>query len=85
MKQKRKVLPQLKDIFEQSMQDTLKRDLNNDNSILELLEEENATFYIRVLNLFLVNASSYFTINEITRWLETTLLKESELPSIEEE
>lgn len=74
--------PSLIDMFEESLREVAKVDLQKSNDNEELVAYENYTFYYRVIISFTQNAVKYYTNKEIQLWCKENLLDEAVLPEV---
>lgn len=76
--------PDLIDLFKKSMSEISHDDLLDDDNSLEGIREQNDTFYMRVIYLFLDYAGKYYYLHEIKDWLASEILNDEEPEPIEE-
>lgn len=78
----RDIRPSLKDLLIEAIHDTVELDRQQKYVNGELVEQENKTFYYRVIYLFMQRSILYYTNDEVEMWSKKELLNEVSLPEI---
>lgn len=79
----RDIRPPLQDLLIESIHDIIEIDREKEVLDGDSIEQENETFYYRVIYLFMQRSVLYYTNEEIETWSKKELLKEVTLPEIE--
>lgn len=79
----RDIRPSLEDLLIEAVYDIIELDKQQKYVNGELVEQENKTFYYRVIYLFMQRSVLYYTNDEVEMWSKKELLKEVSLPKIE--
>lgn len=79
----RDIRPSLEDLLIEAVYDIIELDKQQKYVNGELVEQENKTFYYRVIYLFMQRSVLYYTSDEVEMWSKKELLKEVSLPKIE--
>lgn len=78
----RDIRPSLKKLLIEAIHDTVEMDKKQESMDGIIVEQENKTFYYRVIYLFMQRAILYYTNEEIEVWSKKELLNEVSLPEI---
>lgn len=78
----RDIRPSLKELLIEAIHDTVEMDKKQKNMDGIIVEQENKTFYYRVIYLFMQRAILYYTNEEVEVWSKKELLNEVSLPEI---
>lgn len=78
----RDIRPSLKELLIEAIHDTVEMDKKQESMDGIIVEQENKTFYYRVIYLFMQRAILYYTNEEIEVWSKKELLNEVSLPEI---
>jgi len=78
----RDIRPSLKELLIEAIHDTVEMDKKQESMDGIIVEQENKTFYYRVIYLFMQRAVLYYTNEEIEVWSKKELLNEVSLPEI---
>lgn len=79
----RDIRPSLKSLLIEAIHDVVEIDKKQKNMNGEIIEQENKTFYYRVVYLFMQRAILYYTNEEVETWNKKELLNEVPLPEIQ--
>jgi len=78
----RDIRPSLKELLIEAIHDTVEMDKKQESMDGIIVEQENKTFYYRVIYLFMQRAILYYTNEEVEVWSKKELLNEVSLPEI---
>lgn len=78
----RDIRPSLKELLIEAIHDTVEMDKKQESMDGIIVEQENKTFYYRVIYLFMQRAILYYTNEEVEVWIKKELLNEVSLPEI---
>lgn len=78
----RDIRPSLKELLIEAIHDTVEMDKKQESMDGIIVEQENKTFYYRVIFLFMQRSILYYTSEEVEVWSKKELLKEVSLPEI---
>lgn len=78
----RDIRPSLKELLIEAIHDTVEMDKKQESMDGIIVEQENKTFYYRIIYLFIQRAVLYYTNEEIEVWSKKELLNEVSLPEI---
>lgn len=78
----RDIRPSLKELLIEAIHDTVEMDKKQESMDGIIVEQENKTFYYRVIYLFMQRAILYYTNEEVEVWSKRELLNEVSLPEI---
>lgn len=79
----RDIRPSLEELLVKAIQDTIAIDRQQEIMDGEFVEQENNTFYFRVIYLFMQRSILYYSYQELEDWSKTKLLNEVVLPPSE--
>lgn len=78
----RDIRPSLKELLIEAIHDTVEMDKKQESMDGIIVEQENKTFYYRVIYLFMQRSILYYTNEEVEVWSKKELLNEVSLPEI---
>lgn len=70
--------PTLASLLHQSIKSISREDMINNTLDYKMIMEENSTFYMRVIYMFLMKAKRHYTTSEVEQWLEQNQLNVSD-------
>lgn len=79
----RDIRPSLEELLVKAIQDTIEIDKQQEIMDGEFVEQENNTFYFRVIYLFMQRSVLYYSHQELEKWSKIKLLNEVVLPPSE--